>query len=441
MSTSHGCELDTGDIAFEYQPRHSNVDKFLLINFLISIVMCLILWFASHYENGYILCLLIIPVVAGFYNVKNTLTRNENIDREKIAAFDALTKDRIAEIYNAKKKTNVLCKNLSYHVYRKGFGEYGRRIIALMSDGNVITFKVVQRNNGLEQNKWLLTIRKDFDVASDYKTASKVLSWWEGLQWLSPERNAKSALICILLIWIVLTAFWGGIIYWLKLYILALQLGIMALQYMLLVINRYIQVPSIIFKIVEFPFELRDLWIKFTAPVLSLLFGLFVLVCLNVLLITSLYGIYWLTNGMPALPESINYELLTFISLASFSMFSVYGNRCILAFCDYVGLLSVVESKSLKQPILGITEYVYQRQNINAVIYILYFLFFAITAFLHFVCPENDQYLFGKGIDDSIAKAFLLHIAFTNMVAKRKESKFTLEDFRDRLFEILNLRD
>lgn len=60
-----------------------------------------------------------------------------------------------------------------------------------MSDGNVITFKVVQRNNGLEQNKWLLTIRKDFDVASDYKTASKVLSWWEGLQWylLSAMQN------------------------------------------------------------------------------------------------------------------------------------------------------------------------------------------------------------------------------------------------------------
>ena len=60
MSTSHGCELDTGDIAFEYQPRHSNVDKFLLINFLILIVMCLILWLVSHYENGYILCLLML---------------------------------------------------------------------------------------------------------------------------------------------------------------------------------------------------------------------------------------------------------------------------------------------------------------------------------------------------------------------------------------------
>lgn len=441
MSTSHGDELTSGDIAFEYEPRHSNVNLLLFGNFITYALLFGIIKIAAYFENKYLLFLSVIPIVVMFWIVKRTLTRNENRKREKEAALDALSKDKIAEIYNDGKVEKTTCKKVEYYVEKNGFGNYVRRLLALMSDDNVISFKVVQRNNGLENEKWYLTIRRRFELVTDYKTCSRVLSYKDKLRWLSPERNALVALLFILFIWIVLTAIFAGLIFWLRGYMLVAIVSILILQAILLFINQYVHIPKFIFDIVNFPINIKNLWIKFTAPVLALLFGLFSIVFINSSLIVVLYGIYWVYMDMPQIPESLNMELLVFIGLSAFSIFSVFGNKWIMLFYESIGLLSVVESKSLKQPILGLAEYVYQRQNINVVIYALYLAFFAITSYLHFVYNDECQYLFSKGIDDSIAKAFLLHIAFTNLVAKRKESQFKISEFRDRLWEILTLRE
>lgn len=53
---------------------------------------------------------------------------------------------------------------------------------------------------------------------------------------------------------------------------------------------------------------------------------------------------------------------------------------------------------------------------------------------------NNGNYLVSAGVDAAVTKAFLVHIAFTNMVAKRKEMKLKVTGVAEYIIKMLSAK-
>ncbi len=68
----------------------------------------------------------------------------------------------------------------------------------------------------------------------------------------------------------------------------------------------------------------------------------------------------------------------------------------------------------------NLAYYLVHPSNMVFLLYLLYFVFLAISGFLFI---QFDIFLFSESIDYSILKAFLVYIAYTNMRIKAKETE------------------
>lgn len=70
-------------------------------------------------------------------------------------------------------------------------------------------------------------------------------------------------------------------------------------------------------------------------------------------------------------------------------------------------------------------------KNVNMIVYTLYFFFLSLIT----VYSCLDKHLFDSGIDNAIKSAFLIHIAYTNMVAKVKDVDTDTQAMFNKLFD------
>jgi uncharacterized membrane protein YesL len=63
--------------------------------------------------------------------------------------------------------------------------------------------------------------------------------------------------------------------------------------------------------------------------------------------------------------------------------------------------------------------------NIIFALYLVYFVFLAISGYLQI---QDAGYLISEGGDAAVIKAFLVFIAFTNMRSKQKDAKLNVKE-------------
>ena len=117
----------------------------------------------------------------------------------------------------------------------------------------------------------------------------------------------------------------------------------------------------------------------------------------------------------------------------------MYANKLVFVIFEHMDILWNMVDKSMESPMLGLIEYVYRKENINCLIYMAYLVFITVSTGRYFLSAE-PPYLFSEGVDSAITKAFLVHIAFTNMVTRWKEIKLKAGEAMEYVIKIMQMK-
>ena len=188
---------------------------------------------------------------------------------------------------------------------------------------------------------------------------------------------------------------------------------------------------------VRFPGQLINLWIRLMAAFSAPLLGLFIVLVLGGIfaIIVYLATVYFFLDKI-----CWKLELAVFVCVSTISILSVHFTGISRWVMEKSGFFGVRESQTLELPLLGITEYFLQKENINAVIYLSYFIFLFYASLRLYVLPTQDSPIWGVGVDSAVTKAFVVHIAATNMFSKINDKKITIPKIHNYMKEILGLK-
>lgn len=82
--------------------------------------------------------------------------------------------------------------------------------------------------------------------------------------------------------------------------------------------------------------------------------------------------------------------------------------------------------------------YILHPKNVSFILYLLYFVYLAVSGFMQL---QYNGYFINKEIDGAILKAFLLFIAYTNMIVKSREVNVQAKDLLIRIVSLINAKD
>lgn len=310
-----------------------------------------------------------------------------------------------------------------YHKYiirqTEELGKFERLVAAYLSNGKFVVFKVVNRKN--EKGKWSLTIRTTPLETNDEQIKFKLLPlhiWVR--RYLDPDNNMFIVLLFYLLLWsLLVVVVMVPICLYPKEWTIVVWCYVF-LGYTLFKIDKPEKYPRWLFNAIMLPGRTITLFITLTGPILVFLVGAFIIVVIGTLIAAVLFGVSWLvTEGN----IGINVNYIVFLIVVCLSLSSVYANKLIHSVYERMDIMCDTDEKNLESPILGFVEYIFQKENINCLIYMSYLVFLVVSTTKHYLM-EPSSYLVSEGIDMAVTKAFLVHIAFTNMMARRKEIKF-----------------
>ncbi len=427
-------ELKNGDIGYSFKSKGITEPLVSVYAALPLLVFGLYLMLLKYVNSSWMLLGLIVPIAVFIvtYKLMNVGSINRKLEEKGI--IDYFTCDRITELCKSIYEDDIVCLRRKY-LFRqtKEFGHFERIIAAFMSNGAVVKFRVVQRKGGNET--WNLTIRIKPIETEEKDLINSVIplkEWFARL--LNPDRHPLLALLLFMMIWLgALVCIVIPMILNMRVFSLAV-LGYFILQLMLLWLARYIPYPQWFITAINIPGKIVSIAMNLSVPMIVFMVGVVVTLLLGTVSAGVVYGVSWLvTSGN----LGFNLEYAIFLYVAMFSITSVYANDWIHAIFERLDVFKSMMDKSLESPILGFMEYLYQKENINFLIYIAYLVFIAFSAINHYI---NGGYLVSDGVDAAVTKAFLVHIAFTNMVSKKKEMKLKVTGVADYIIRMLSTK-
>lgn len=416
--------LKGGNFGFSYVPK--KIDGAILsMQISMTLMLCgSILIIAEKTGMLWLLFGLILPIVLFFYIFIKSNKDRYNRRLETEAALNGFTDEevqlRCRSVYGAE----ITCKHRAYIIRQKGTtGEFERMFAAYLSNGVTIVFPVIQRTN--EKGKWSLTIKGEPEETNDNGIINKTLPpgvWFNRM--INPDKNAIVGILLYLLIWAVLLGLYVYPVVHYRNQFLFFWGGYMLLMVIMALIRRYVfKIPPKIEKVLLFPGTLAGLILNLSAPIFAILAALIIPCLMGIFSAAAIYGLsYVLTKG--TLGWNLNYAI--FLSVASTSILTVYGNKGLMKIYERSGLFQSDDSKSLENQFLGLVGYIFQKGNINAFVYSAYFLFIVVSSINFYIHAENaNASIIESGVDMAVMKAFLVHIAFTNVIIRRREMKLS----------------
>lgn len=416
--------LKRGNFGFSYIPK--KIDGAIL-SMQISMTMMLsatIMIIAERTGILWLLFGLVIPICFFSYIFVKSNKDRYNRRLEAKAALNGFSDDevklRCMSIYG----DEISCKHRAYIIRQKGTtGAFERMLTAYLSNGVTVVFPVIQRTN--EKGKWSLTIKGEPEETSDKEIIDKSLPPREWLsRMFNPDRNAVVAIFLYLLIWTVLLLLYVYPVVYFRKQFLFFWVGYMVIMVIISLIKNFLfKIPPKIEKILLFPGKLAGLIINLSAPILAILTALIIPCLIGLFCAAVIYGIsYVLTKG--TLGWNLDYAI--FLSVASTSILTVYGNKVLMMIYERSGLFQSGDSKSLDNQFLGLVGYIFQKGNTNALVYSIYFLFLVTSSINFYIHTEDaNASIIESGVDMAVMKAFLVHIAFTNVIIRRKEMELS----------------
>lgn len=416
--------LKGGDFGFSYVPK--KIDGAILsMQISMTMMFCAtILIIAEKTGMLWLLFVLVVPIGIFFYIFIKSDKDRYNRRLETEAALNGFTDDEVQLRCRSVYGDEITCKHRAYIIRQKGTtGEFKRMFAAYLSNGVTVVFPVIQRTN--EKGKWSLTIKGEPEETSDNGIVDKSLPPGEWLnRMINPDKNAIVGILLYLLIWAVLLGLYVYPVVHYRNQFLFFWGGYLLLMVIMALISRYVfKIPPKIEKVLLFPGTLAGLILNLSAPIFAILAALIIPCLMGIFSAAAIYGLsYVLTKG--TLGWNLNYAL--FLSVASTSILTVYGNKGLMKIYERSGLFQSDDSKSLDNQFLGLVGYIFQKGNTNALVYSLYFLFIVVSSINFYIHAENaNASIIESGVDMAVMKAFLVHIAFTNVIIRRREMKLS----------------
>lgn len=183
-------------------------------------------------------------------------------------------------------------------------------------------------------------------------------------------------------------------------------------------------------KLLSLPFILFGLWIKIAQPATVIIFSYFFLVMIVFFLPLILFQGLSLIGFI-----SISIPTKIFLTFIIGSILSVHCPNIIRKLVKNYSPLRNWENHKYEAIQEELSLYVLHPSNIC---FFLYFIYFVILAISGYTQIQYHQPLITTDIDNSILKAFLVFIAFTNMRGKSKEVELDSKELLTKMIKLIN---
>lgn len=194
--------------------------------------------------------------------------------------------------------------------------------------------------------------------------------------------------------------------------------------------NKLVKVVNFV---VSIPVGVLHLWLNLIDPIMTV--------------ICSLLFTIGFALGIPALMLMLSREMLglevttptiVFLSLSTGSIICVFFSRLIKWLIKTKSPLRDWGNHKYESVREELALYIVEPTNINFLVYLAYFIFLAVSGLIHF---QYNATLVDKDIDDAVLKAFLVFIAYSNVVKNHGSMDFKLNTFVGKVFKLIFTHD
>ncbi|OCW92308.1 hypothetical protein A9168_16595 [Macellibacteroides sp. HH-ZS] len=193
------------------------------------------------------------------------------------------------------------------------------------------------------------------------------------------------------------------------------------------------KVLKYVYIIVSLPKDITILWFTLMHPTMIVMFSYALLI------------IYAFLIPMSAIKSidiffdlHICLETILFISLSIGSIICVHGSKFIHWIIKEYSPLKNWGNHKYEEVMSELALYVIHKKNVNFLIYLTYFIFLSISGYLQI---QNNDSLITDSIDAAILKAFIVFLAFTNMVSKSRDVELDVKTLLDKMIRLITTHD
>ena len=398
----------------------------ILITILLLFVVFAEYWHLGSYHS-LVPCLFLLMlsfVCWAYYPYKGTAKMLESIMSRNVdmRLHNILTKD----IYEIRRK-----------FYQETKGSYGMvtgsYMLILLSNDVVLEYELKYHKPKEETCAYFEFVKKPIENVCPLH--EKVVKPTSIHQWWAKVRIPEEALFLLILTFIIGI---GGALFILGLWLFSEFKREVGCAF-ILSIGGFIGVYSIrgksdnkILKVVEFIVSLP-------LGVISLCLGL-MLPFMTVLLSYGFLAFYafgvpfYLMTILGLLGLNISGATVLFITIAFGSILSVYGSKFMQRCVAKYSLLRDPGDHKYQSVMNELALYLINRHNINFLIYLAYFLFLTISGLKQ---VEYNTPLLTAEYDAAIMKAFLVFIAYSNMITKSKDVEIQIKPLFNKMIKLM----
>ena len=326
--------------------------------------------------------------------------------------------------------------------YQVTVGTYGKvtatYMLVLLSNGDVLEYelKCIDANYGGESSH---EFTRTPTVCTD-KERIKAIKGWSFAEWwntnvYTKENRSKLWIAMFFLVSIGLTVlgFWLWTIFETKLvyaFIGYIVFFVFCQHWIGNSKNKVLKAASFI---VSLPVGILYLWLNLIEPIMTVI---------GTLLFTVGFVL-----GIPALVLMLSRQLLglevttptiVFLSLSIGTIICVFFSKLLKWLIKTKSPLRNWGNHKYEAVREELALYIIEPTNINFLIYLAYFVFLVISGFMHF---QYNATLVNKDIDDAVLKAFLVFIAYSNVVKNHGSMDFKLNTFVGKVFKLIFTHD
>jgi len=361
---------------------------------------------------------------------------NEGIERRM------MNKNVDLRLHNELKKFDKDIHEVKRKFYQVSKGTYGivtgTYTLVLLSNNEVLEYELKYHKPTETKRAFYEFVKKPIKcINPEHRKVVEIKSlakWWIKIK--IPEKVMLSSIIFVIVgVGIVFTSFylwlmskfeWKAVVY-----LIGYLVVFMCLQWltdkirnkMLIIFNFIFSLPMLIIKI----------WSKLMLPTMTILMS-------YIFLGLYAFGLPMLIiKGLDFLLDlNISEATIFFIAFAIGSIISVHGSRFISWMIKEYSPLKNWENHKYEAVMTELALYVINKNNVNFLIYLTYFLYLSISGFMQI---QYNESLITTNIDGAILKAFLVFIAFSKMVSKSKNIEIKAKPLLNKMIRLITVDD
>ena len=405
-------KIDTDRVYFNY--KRASYLRFIWPMFVLAVVEVGALVAELLLNHTAYLQVITLPLILNcLYRI---LKHKEDLDK---AIEASIVEELLAGNITGEENAKVIAREYFILTPKETYLKDKRFMLVVLSNGNVYKYGVeLAEKNGfvLDMNASLCEDENDLMMVKQHTDKLKKED-----ESLKMKRKSSVAAACILAFGAVFIGlvFWlGGTRSWMKIvgwvvyavFILSLVLSLSLGSY-----AGKRGFVGMVYRVSSW--VLGGLWllVQIVFPTLLLLVGFMFIILVPFAFINLALKAF---NAVVA----INPQTILFVSLSAGAIISAYYSKPLFG---WLSRLLTVNGHKYEKYFQEMVEYVYQPSNIQFMVYLLFFIYLAVSTVQQL---QTGVPLFGNGWDLAVLESFLVFIAFSNMKKKRVGTAFSFSE-------------